>query len=168
MLTYRPWLEKDFGNTDGWCKYEGSEGLIYPSEFWESNESFRRRLEQFPEGCWACANDKDEVVGYMFGHPWKSDSVVPLDCRGLVIPKDADCYYLHDIAVIPKYRRQGIAKRLFEIGVEVARKRGFKQIKGVAVLGSVTYWQKQGFKALEEIDYGKGQKGTVILLSLEG
>lgn len=162
MFTFRPWKEKDFGNTDGWCRHEGGEGLIYPAEFWESNESFRRRLEQFPQGCWACANDRDEVVGYMFGHPWVSRSVVPLDCRDLVIPHDADCYYLHDIAVIPKYRGMGIGKKFLALAVEIAKEHGFGQIRGVAVLDSLPYWQKLGFVAIEAIDYGKGQKGTVV------
>jgi len=162
----RPFRESDFGQTDGFCKYEGGEGLIYPPELWESNDSFRRRMEQFPDGCVACVNEKDEVVGYMFCHPWKKDSVVPLDCRTLEIPKeDADCFYIHDIAVLPAHRRKGIATRFLEIAVELATKNGFDMIEGVSVLGSHSHWQKGGFVVGEEIEYGK-MKARIIRMFL--
>lgn len=166
ILKLRPWEEKDFGTTDGWCRYEGGEGVIYPKEFWESNESFRRRLEQFPHGCWACVNQDDEVVGYMFCHPWYKDSVVPLDCRDLKIPKDGDCIYIHDIAVIEPWRKKGIAKRFLTMAIGIAKSYGFDTIKGVAVLGAHTYWMKHGFVCGEEIDYGAGHKGTIVYLDL--
>jgi GNAT superfamily N-acetyltransferase len=165
MDIIRPFLESDFGQTDGFCKYEGGEGLIYPSELWESNESFRRRIEQFPEGCLACANEQDQLIGYMFCHPWKTDSVVPLNCENLRIPKDADCFYIHDIAVVPSHRRKGIAKRFLDIAIDLARKNGFDMIKGVSVLGSHAYWEKRGFTVGEDIIYG-GVKAKVIQMKL--
>jgi GNAT superfamily N-acetyltransferase len=161
----RPFVESDFGQTDGFCKHEGGEGLIYPSQLWESNDSFRRRMEQFPEGCIACVNDRDELVGYMFCHPWKKDSIVPLNCEDLVIPNDADCFYVHDIAVIPSYRLRGIARSLMFMAIDMAAKHGFDEIKGVAVLGSHVHWIKLGFEVVEEIDYG-GVKGVVIVKRL--
>ena len=159
----RPFMESDFGKTDGFCKCEGGEGLIYPSQLWESNTSFRRRMEQFPEGCAACVNAKDELVGYMFCHPWKKDSIVPLNCEDLVIPDDADCFYIHDIAVIPSYRRKGIARAFLGMAVIFARRNGFDEIKGVAVLDSHSYWAKRGFEVGDEIDYG-GVKGRVVVM----
>ena len=166
----RPFMESDFGQTDGFCKYEGGEGLIYPSQLWESNESFRRRMEQFPEGCMACVNARDELVGYMFCHPWKKDSIVPLNCEDLVIPgsvdlRDADCFYIHDIAVIPSYRRRGIARSFLGMAVGMAIRHGYDEIKGVAVLDSDSYWTKHGFEVVEEVDYG-GVKGRVIVMRL--
>lgn len=164
-VRFRLFRTSDFGQTDGFCKYEGGEGLVYPPELWESNESFRRRMEQFPEGCMACVNDKDEVIGYMFCHPWKKDSVVPLNCMDLEIPKDADCFYAHDIAVLKDHRGKGIGKAFLGMAISLARKHGFDEIKGVAVLDSHTYWEKHGFEVGEEIDYGP-VKGRVIRLAL--
>lgn len=164
-MRFRLFEQKDFGKTDGYCAYEGGEGLIYPPEFWESHESYRRRLAQFPEGCWACVNDKDEVLGYMFCHPW-DDTFVPLDCRTLEIPKNPTCLYVHDIAVIPAWRRKGIATTFIDMAKKIAIKHGFERLKGVSVLGSLTHWQKCGFIAVEEIPYGENHKGTIIELIL--
>jgi hypothetical protein len=36
-MRFRLFEQKDFGKTDGYCAYEGGEGLIYPPEFWESH-----------------------------------------------------------------------------------------------------------------------------------
>jgi GNAT superfamily N-acetyltransferase len=163
-MRFRPFQEDDFGRTDGWYRYEGGEGLIYPQEFWESNESFRRRVEQFPDGCKACVNDQDEIIGYMFCHPWVKDDVVPLDCRDFKLPDRPDCFYIHDIAVLPQHRRKGIARAFLDMAILLAKRHGFDSIHGVAVLGSETYWAKHGFTVIKEIGYGKGQNGKVIVL----
>lgn len=165
-MRFRLFGEKDFGNTDGWCRYEGGEGLLYPPEFWESNESFRRRVEQFPEGCRACVNEDDEVIGYMFCHPWVKGSVVPLDCRNLKLPENPDCFYIHDIAVLTGHRRKGIARAFLDMAILLAKQHGFECIHGVAVMGSEAYWVKQGFRVTSEIEYGKGHKGKVIVLHI--
>lgn len=168
MFTFRLWTERDFSDTDGWFKCEGGEGLLYPPELWESNESFRRRLKQFPEGCWACVNQKDEAIGYMFSHPWLKDRVVPINCIDFVLPEKPDCFYIHDIAVLPQYRKNGIASVFLEKAKELSRKCGFSEIRGVSVLDSYdNIWQRKGFRVLEEIEYVKGIKGKVIELRLD-
>ena len=165
-FTVRTFQESDFGLCDGFCKYEGGEGLIYPPELWESNDSFRRRLEQFPEGCMAVVNPSSELVAYSFSHPWNKNSIVPLNCVDLVIPEDADCYYLHDLAVIPAYRRRGIAQVLLHLALGIARRHGFKLVKGVAVQNSHKHWEKCGFKVGEEITYGT-VPGRIITIQLD-
>jgi len=151
----RRFAEKDFSKTDGWCN-------IYPPEYWESNESFRQRLKQFPEGCWAYTNDKDEPIAYMFCHPW-NNTVVPLNQTKFKIPKKPTCLYIHDIAVLPKYRRQGIATKFVEIAINIARRHKYKTIKGISVLDSLRCWTKLGFKPIKKIMYG-GRVSTIIIL----
>jgi GNAT superfamily N-acetyltransferase len=161
-MIYRHFRESDFSETDGYFKYERGDNIIYPPELWESNDSFRARLRLFEEGCWACANDKNEVVGYMFSHPYLKGRIVPLNCKDFKLPPHPDCYYIHDIAVLKEYRGRGIAKRLLDIAIEVAMKYNFDEIRGVSVLGTHTYWHKHGFTDVADIHYA-GQAKVVVL-----
>lgn len=164
-IRLRKFQESDFGIQDGTFNGEEWE-QIYPQPFWESNESYRRRIEQFPEGYWACVNKDDKILGYAFCHPWRLDSVVPLDCRDFSLPESPDCFYVHDIAVLPRCRRKGIAKSFLDMAILLAKKHGFDSIHGVAVMGSEEYWSKHGFKVTVEIEYGKDQKGKLIVKRL--
>jgi GNAT superfamily N-acetyltransferase len=161
-MIYRHFAESDFSETDGYFKYERGDNTIYPPELWESNDSFRARLNLFRAGCWACVNKSNEVVGYMFSHPYLKGHIVPLNCEDFQLPAHPDCYYIHDIAVLKEYRGRGIAKRFLEIAIRVALACGFDEIRGVSVLGTHTYWHKHGFTDVADIHYA-GQAKVIVL-----
>lgn len=164
-MRFRRFEQKDFGKEDGHCSFEGGDTILYPPEYWESHESFKKRLDQFPEGCLSCTNDKDEIVGYMFCHPW-DDTFVPLDFREFKIPDKPTCLYIHDVAVIPSWRNKGIASHFLFAAKEISIKYNYKYIKAISVLDSLSYWINHGFKHVKEIPYGENHKGTIIILNL--
>jgi hypothetical protein len=54
------------------------------------------------------------------------------------------------------------------MAIALAKGYDFNELKGIAVLGSEKYcWSRFGFREIEEIDYGDGLKGKVIVLSLD-
>lgn len=125
---------------------------IYPPELWEPFESFESRWKQFPEGAIGLFDD-DQLVGYCFFHPWHENQIVPLCLELTDVPKSAVCY-IHDLAILPKYREKGNGRFLVNAVIEKIRTLGFSKCALVAVLGADGFWSKIGFRSLGAFVYG--------------
>ena len=75
----------------------------------ESPEVFAEKMRLYPDGCRVLVAD-DGIVGYGLAHPWMQHRIPPLDGFLEQLPGDADCLYLHDVAVLPDFRG-GVARR---------------------------------------------------------
>ena len=127
---------------------------IYPAEFHESLESFENKFSFFPDGFLGYFVNQ-EMIGYCIGHPWRGEDLVPLDYRG-TFPKGSDCFYLHDVAVHPDYRRQGFGKELVDTLLEVGGGEGFEKFMLVAINdASRKMCEKIGFRVCEKVLYGE-------------
>jgi GNAT superfamily N-acetyltransferase len=86
------------------------------------------------------------VLAYALVHPWQRGDAPSLNTEisGQI---DANCWYLHDMAIAPNAQGMGIGKQLFTYVVNQAKALTVKGIGLVAVQGAQTYWQQQGFKA---------------------
>lgn len=125
---------------------------IYPLEFYEPIEAFASRQKHYPAGAVGLFDDSI-IVAYCFFHPWLGDdSVVPLGTVFTAMP-NADCAYLHDLAVARVYRGRGMGNMLARHVVDQARAAGFKQCKLVSVLGSEPFWTKVGFSSEQAFSY---------------
>jgi GNAT superfamily N-acetyltransferase len=119
----------------------------YDKAFVEDLAVFADRLRRYPEGCAMCVADR-EAVGYLFSHPGRLASPPALN-RRLANDDGAtndDCYFIHDIAVLPSHRGIGVARRLIEHALRVALKRGLTLVTLVSVQGSRGYWERRGFQ----------------------
>ena len=67
----------------------------------ESQAVMESKLTIGPGCCFVC-EEGNQVVGYLLGHPWRSDSVVALHMELKELPSECNCLYLHDMAVLPK------------------------------------------------------------------
>ena len=74
------------------------------------------------------------VVGWET-HPWHRDTPPKLGKPLGAIPKDADTYYLHDIALLPAGRGGGSGKAAVDFTVRQAVQGGFADITLIAVNG---------------------------------
>lgn len=126
--------------------------LIYPPELWEPFKSLESRWKQFPEGSMGLFDD-DKLVGYCFFHPWHENQIVPLCLELTNVPKSPICY-IHDLAILPKYRGNGNGRFFAGAVIEKIRSLGFSKCALVAVLGAERFWCKMGFRSLEEFAYG--------------
>ncbi|CAA7611531.1 GNAT family N-acetyltransferase [Magnetospirillum sp. UT-4] len=109
----------------------------------ESGRAFASRLVRFPAGCFTAAAGT-ERVGYCFSHPWRLGQVPLLDSI-LELPDAPDCLYLHDLALLPDARGQGLAESMVEMLVAVARAHGFDRMALTAVSGSWRFWERHDF-----------------------
>jgi GNAT superfamily N-acetyltransferase len=88
-----------------------------------------------------------EVLGYAIAHPWTQGSIPQLDTLLGALPDDADCLYLHDIAILPAARGHGSARDMVDRLAEVARARGLRALALTSVYGTQDFWSSCGFVA---------------------
>jgi len=105
---------------------------------------YAERLALYPEGCRVLVRDGD-VAGYLVSHPWHRDTPPALGAMLHALPADADSYYLHDLALLPKARGTGAGRAALDIVVAHARALGFAGITLMAVGGADRFWARHGF-----------------------
>jgi GNAT superfamily N-acetyltransferase len=141
------------------------EAEAYIPELHESDASFLRLIELFPEGAFGYF-DAGGLCGYAFAAPSISGSTLPLRSVLDRIPDEADTFYIHDVAVAERCRGRGIARLLVTRLLELARARGFGRSELVSVQGSAPFWQKFGFEPLYEFEYVPGAPSTKMARAL--
>ena len=75
---------------------------------------------------------------------WADD--VPIGTARLV-SKDATHVKVGRVAVLPSHRRQGVATRLIELLLELARRQGFQQAELASQIEAMPVYEKLGFVA---------------------
>jgi hypothetical protein len=85
--------------------------------YYESIDIFKNRFEFYPEGCFVYEKE-NRVQGYIISHPWMSDNVPELNKELPIVDLDRfrshQCYYIHDIVLMPEYRGALIAAEIIE------------------------------------------------------
>lgn len=120
----------------------------YAAELFEPAEVVVNRFKNCTETCWV-ALYQDKLWGYLFTYPSTVGKIGALaeDFQPLA---DADCLYLHDMAVSSDARGQGVARALLQQAEQYALAKQFNSLALVAVQNSSSYWQQQGFVAVAE------------------
>lgn len=111
----------------------------------ERPEVFAEKMRLYPGGCRVLVAG-DEIAGYGLAHPWKQHQIPPLDRFLERLPEDADCLYVHDIAVLPD-RRGGIARAYLTGIAELARASHIATLALVSVYATRALWERLGFRA---------------------
>ena len=89
----------------------------------------------------------DVLCGYAIACPWQGGVAPRLDEAHLPPVHQADCLYVHDIAVDPACQGKGLAGRLMHQVLQQGRAYGWQQAVLVAVQGAHRYWGRYGFTA---------------------
>lgn len=111
----------------------------------EGASVFAERIRLAPEGCFVLARNR-QIVGYFCSHPWVRKKPPALHQTLGTIPAEADCWYVHDVAVDPSARGGGVVAEVCERAFAVAADKGFRTAMLVAVSGAGSYWAKLGFE----------------------
>lgn len=137
----------------------------YLPQLIESAETFLRKMKLFPAGALGCV-DGERLCGYLFCHPWTDGEIVSLDSATLQLPVNADCLYIHDLAVEKACRGRGVARHLMDRGIALAKKAGLRQFGLVAVQDSEPFWARFGFATLRSFEYVPGVPASFMTMSL--
>ncbi|MBR0957679.1 GNAT family N-acetyltransferase [Bradyrhizobium japonicum] len=128
----------------------------------ESLEVFAEKMRLYPDGCRVLAGD-DEIAGYGLSHPWKQHRIPPLGDLLARLPDDADCLYVHDVAILPDFRG-GVLRAYIADIEQLARSSGITVLALVSVYATWPLWEHLGFRAVTAdaelraklASYGKG------------
>lgn len=110
----------------------------------ERREVFAEKLRLCPEGCRKLAAG-GSLAGYAIGHPWTLGSAPGLDAFLGGLPAAPDCFYIHDVAVLPAARGGGAAAAYVAYAAALARSRGLRALALVSVYGTAAFWARLGF-----------------------
>jgi GNAT superfamily N-acetyltransferase len=123
----------------------------YRSDFVEDRRVFADKLARYPAGCWVCEVD-EAVVGYLFSHP--ACFHAPPKLNELLPPPagEPDCYFLHDLVVLPDHRLAGVGRRLVANCLAHGVVTGFSRVALVSVQNSSGYWMRAGFELVAETE----------------
>ncbi|MBR0811557.1 GNAT family N-acetyltransferase [Bradyrhizobium diazoefficiens] len=138
----------------------------------ERPEVFAEKMRLYPGGCRVLIAG-DEIAGYGLAHPWKQHRIPPLDGLLARLPDDADCLYVHDVAVLPDSRGGVLRVYIAEIE-ELARASGIATLALVSVYATRPLWERLGFRPVTAeaelraklASYGEG--ATYMLRDLAG
>jgi len=117
--------------------------LAYAPEFHESEATFRAKRAAWPDCCWVLVQD-GQVLAYLFAQEGRLGHPPCLHSEGRELG-ERDCFHLHDLAIHPDFRGQGLGRPLIDGGLAEGRRRGLSWASLVAVQQSVAFWVKQGF-----------------------
>ncbi|AQS41013.1 MAG: Hypothetical protein BHV28_02910 [Candidatus Tokpelaia hoelldobleri] len=116
--------------------------------FPESSRVLAEKQRLAPDFCLVLADER-QVLGYLLAHPWRLGDIPALDHLLGAIPVDADCLYLHDLALLPQTRGGGYAAKVLALLERGAMAAGYTKLALVAVNKSAAFWRKQGFIAVQ-------------------
>jgi len=120
---------------------------VHPS-FPEAPAVFAERLRLYPRGCQVLTRDA-AIVGYVVSHPW-SGAPPALDTLLGRLPQQPSTYYIHDLALMPESRGNGVADTVVAALIAHARQNKFATVTLVAVNNSQRFWRKHGFEIVND------------------
>lgn len=112
----------------------------------EGEHVFTERLKLFPDGCFVLTEgDKNEVCGYAISHPIYHRQPPPLNglLGGIDIAPGADQYYIHDLAILPRFRGQQLAADCITKLLTIAKR--YRTTCLISVYGTTSFWGRFGF-----------------------
>ncbi|MGY4623668.1 GNAT family N-acetyltransferase [Bradyrhizobium sp. USDA 4486] len=110
----------------------------------ERPQVLAEKMRLCPDGCRVLIAG-DAIAGYGLAHPWTQHHIPPLDGLLQALPEDADCLYLHDVAVLPDFR--GGAARGYVTTIEaLARALDLTRLALVSVYATRPLWERLGFR----------------------
>ena len=120
---------------------------VHPG-FFERPEIFAERIALYPAGA-RLLEINGAAAGYVFSHPYSLGALPALDTLLGALPPEPDCFYLHDLALLPAARGRGAGAAVTADLAVHASAQGFAAMALVAVNHSQPFWQRLGFAPLE-------------------
>ena len=140
-LRWRPMLPRDLA---GVTAIADQVHRAYP----EDVAVFRAARRLYPSGCKVAERGDGTVLGYLVSHPGRLDRAPVIDQPMTRLAEPFDCYFLHDLALLPEARGQGLAAQAVDLVIAEAQHCGIATIALVAVGDAHGFWERQGFRCV--------------------
>ncbi len=122
----------------------------YSEVILEDEAVIRARLGACPGTAWV-AEDALGVCAYLFAYPSRLGKVTPLD--GHFQPHaEADCLYLHDLAVATRANGRGIGPALASHALQQGQAQRLRYSALVSVQDSERFWSRLGYDVHDALD----------------
>lgn len=125
------------------------EALCFPAAEAATGESFRKRIEAFPESFLVAEDECGRIIGFINGCVTDERTIRDemFEDSGL---HRADGMYqsIFGLDVIPEYRRQGVAADLMNHLIQTAKARGKKGMILTCKDRLIRYYEKFGYRSL--------------------
>lgn len=113
-------------------------------ELYEEPAIFTERQSLCPEGCFVL-----DSIGYAISHSYWLDSP-PLNTLIHQLPL-SNCWYIHDLVILPEYRKRGYATSILHILTNLAKQQGKKYLTLTTVNHTEAFWTRRGFRPYPSI-----------------
>lgn len=122
----------------------------YAGYFLESAEVIAQRFHLSPTTAWV-AESEGLVCAYLVGYWSKVGKINPLNAPFIAV-EDANCLYLHDLALLKAAQGFGMGKHLIQAAIECAFRSSAQAIALLSVQNSKEYWQRFGFSEFVDLE----------------
>jgi GNAT superfamily N-acetyltransferase len=126
------------------------QATCYGPAFVEPADAFASKLRETAplRTCWGAFDGAGELLAYAISLPVCADTMPGLHASDYRRPAQPAMLYLHDVAVSPQGRGQGLAQALLARVRERAGALGLTRVGLIAVQDSAPFWQRLGFAPL--------------------
>lgn len=129
---------------------EDIQSEVYAGYFLESADVIAQRFRLSPTTAWV-AEHEGQVCAYLVGYWSIVGKINPLNAV-FTLSKNANCLYLHDLALLKSAQGFGVGKRLVETAIAHALKNSVQAIALLSVQNSEAFWQGFDFCEFLELD----------------
>ena len=111
----------------------------------EDPEAYLHKLAIAPDCAFAMDSPQTGVLAYVFALPIALAEPPALNAHGFTITNAANCLYLHDMAIDPAARGQGLSAPLMAAFFAAVRQRHLSWCSLIAIQDSSAFWRRYGF-----------------------
>jgi len=115
----------------------------YAGYFLESADVIAQRFQLSPSTAWVAERD-GQVCAYLVGYWSRVGKINPLNAPFALV-EDANCLYLHDLALLKVAQGFGVGKKLIHAATEFALGNSARALALLSVQNSKEFWQGFGF-----------------------
>ena len=113
----------------------------------EDPQAYLHKLALAPDCAFVMDSAATGVQAYVFALPIALSEPPSLNAHGFACNHAADCLYLHDMAIDPAARGQGLSAPLMGAFFAAAAKRQLPWCSLIAIQNSSAFWARWGFAA---------------------
>lgn len=129
-------------------KISNVEAICFPPEEAASEESFRKRLEVYPNHFWLL-EDEEKVLSFINGMVTNEKTIRDEMFEDAFFhDENGEWQAIFGVNTLPEYRRRGYAAMVMERVIEDARKQGRKGVILTCKEEKIHYYAKFGFESL--------------------